>query len=517
MSLAYKIALRNLFLHKRRCFAVGAVIFVGMLCMILGNGTIAGMEKGIELNIIKGSFGELTLMSATRRNENLNSQEPLEVIEKYQQVQEVISGQAEVDEFIPMVRGTASVLDISMGRDTLNNMNDITAIFFFGVDFDRYNRMYGDNIKILVGSTLAPGERGVLINKTVRDSIFKQHDVWIIPEGGSIVEENLPKDTEIKIDNLRTRNDLVLMSMSGTTTATDVRVPVKGIFEYRQINALMGTNNLIDLETARECMGYILASDIKTDLSGENLALLEKGEDLADALFSEARMFDESVSSGEGIDYQTLLKPNVARKKNVDLDKGAYTLAQIILKKGISPEAAADRLNRSLQEAGLDGYAKAAPWKRVWPELVTNIQFFRAGLLIFIGVIYLAAILMITSVMSIATVERIDEIGTMRTIGARKGFITRMFVAETSLLALLFGGLGIIAGYAAIFVFDAAGLTTDSSNLQFIFGGSVYYPRADVSMAISGAFLLLMITMISMVYPIFSAGRVKSMDAIKRN
>lgn len=516
MLLIFKIAFKNLFLHKGRSFAVGGVIFIGAVCMILGNGTIAGREEGVERNIVKGLFGDITLISAERKNDSLtDNQEPLEMIDKYEEVQKVAATQDDVSQILPLILGYASVLDISNGLT--ETTEGIETISFWGIDFDSYKKMYGDSVVITEGAPLKPGERGILLNEEYRKTVYNLHDIWILPENGSIIKENLPKDAQADYQNLHTRNDMVLMGMTGTTSTMDVRVPVKGIFKYKRMNELISSFNLIDIETARQCMGFIAASDIKTDLSQEDQDLIKGTEEDLNSLFSKDGMVEKKMTYYAADNYDAILKAPAEEKETVDYNKGAYTLAQINLKQGITSENAADRLNRSFRDAGLDAYVRALTWKQAYPVLMRYSKIFRSGLMIFVYIIYFAAILMITNVMSMAAVERTDEIGTMRTIGARKAFVARMFVAETSLLSFLFGGLGILTGIIAVFLFDVAKLSTASAILQLLFGGDIFYPIVDINAVISGIIVLVVITAIAMVYPVFVAGRIKPMDAIKRN
>ena len=515
MFLIFKIAFRNIFLHKGRSFAVGGVIFIGALVMILGNGAIAGREEGMERNIVKGLFGDITLISSERRYDSLtDNMEPLKIIDEYEEVQKVVAKQDDVGQFLPLILGYATMLDISMGQ---TESEGIDTISFWGVDFDKYKKMYGDSVVIVEGEPLKPGERGILLNEERRKTIYNMHDIWILPENGSIIKENLPEDALADYENLQTRNDLVLMGMTGTTSAMDVRVPVKGIFKYKRMNELIASFNLLDIETARECMGYITAGDMKTDLSQEDQDLMDSTYEDLDSLFSKEGMVEEKVIENATESYDAILKAPAKEEEPVDYNKGGYTLAQINLKQGVTSEHAADRLNQSFRDASLDAYVRAVTWKSAYPILLRYSKIFRSGLMIFVYVIYFAAILMIANVMSMAAVERTDEIGTMRTVGARKGFIARMFVVETSMLSFLFGGLGILTGIGAVFLFDAVELLTTSPLLQLIIGGDVFSPRLDINAVISGIILLIVMTAIAMVYPVFVARRIKPMDAIKRN
>ena len=192
-------------------------------------------------------------------------------------------------------------------------------------------------------------------------------------------------------------------------------------------------------------------------------------------------------------------------------------MVQINLKQEVNLEAAVNRLNSAFQEASLGSYVRAVSWKQAWPVFSTFSRIFRYALGIFVNVIYFAAILMIANILSIAAVERTDEIGTMRTLGAQKGFASGMFMAETSLISLLFGVLGILSGGIAIILFDAIEIKAKSSFILFLVGGDAYCPVLDINGIVVGMIQLAFITVIAMGYPALVARRITPMDAIKRN
>jgi ABC-type lipoprotein release transport system permease subunit len=514
MRLIYRIAVRNLLRHKRRSIAVGLVIFIGAFFMTLGNGAIGGMEKGIEFNIVKGIYSDITIMPAEIKNDNLTSSiGDLTNIERYKEVKKIIKRQNDVHKFLFTLFGSAAMLDIS----TQGSSNDIETIILWGVDFDEYREMYGDNIDIIEGEALKKGEKGILINKTLRDRIYNLHNMWLLPENGSVVKENLTSEALAAYDNLRTRNDLVLMGITGSTTSTDVRVPVKGIFKYKQINDLVGNYfNFIDIETARECLGYITAADMIKDLPEEDQRLLNSVDDEAN-LFSDNPVSESNFYENPEHKSDDNLKSN--KKENVtnDYDTEAFNLGQVNVKQGESPEIASERINLAFKEANLDKFVRAVPWRRAWALISGFIGAIGSGLMIFINCIFFAAILMIANTLSMAAMERTGEIGTMRVIGAQKRFTSGMFITETSFLSFIFGGLGILSGIVAIIAFNVMDIRTASPFLQFAFGGDVFRPILEINGIITCIVQLAVIPLLGLIYPVLVARRIRPIDAMTRN
>lgn len=514
MTLICKIAFRNLFRHKGRSIAIGFVIFTGAFFMILGNGTITGMQKGLERNVVKGLLGDITILSQDRMEDNLaNSTEPWGVLDRYEDIKKVTIEQEYIDRVLPVVWGLASVLDVSQGQSG----SDFQIIVFLGSDPEKYREMYGDNIIVVEGKALEGDEKGILISDITRENIYNRHDVWIVPEKGSILKENLTDEALAGIENLTTRSDLVLMGISSTGAATDIRVPVKGIFKFKHMNEMLNGFNILDLESSRECMGFISSEEMITDLSVEDQSLLEADNEDPESLFSESSIFENELSGTVSYDFRSVSEEPEETKITFNDEMGAYTMVQVNLKEGVNLEESVERLNDYFRENNLDEYFRAVSWKDAWAFLSNIEKMFGGSLLVFVSIVYFAAILMMANTLSMAAVERTKEIGTMRTIGVPRRFVSRMFVAETSLLSLLFGGLGIAIGVGVIIIIANANITTTVPPLQLLFGGSMFSPLVDTNGVFKGIVQLLVITLIALIYPVIVARRIEPIDAVRRD
>ena len=54
----------------------------------------------------------------------------------------------------------------------------------------------------------------------------------------------------------------------------------------------------------------------------------------------------------------------------------------------------------------------------------------------------MVAVIIMMNTLVISVIERTGEIGTMRALGARKGFVWKMFLVETLTIAVVFGLIG---------------------------------------------------------------------------
>ena len=111
-------------------------------------------------------------------------------------------------------------------------------------------------------------------------------------------------------------------------------------------------------------------------------------------------------------------------------------------------------------------------------------------------VIAVVAVIIIMNTLVISVTERISEIGTMRAIGARKGFVRRMIGAETVTVAFVFGAAGVLPGLVLLFILGATGIPASNLFLRILFGGEVAQARVSPG---SVAFSLVMVAAIAVV------------------
>lgn len=115
--------------------------------------------------------------------------------------------------------------------------------------------------------------------------------------------------------------------------------------------------------------------------------------------------------------------------------------------------------------------------------------------------------IMILTVMYISVVERTQEIGVMKAIGARKKDIRRIFVSEAFLIGLFGGLIGI--GVALL-------LTVIGNNLIMdLFDTTILHPT--LAYLLFGIGISIFISMIASLIPAYSASRLDPVDALRHD
>ena len=508
MMLIWKIAWRNLWRHRGKSLVIGVILFLGALLMTVGDAMVRGANQGLEENMVKRFTGHLILVASSEKKTSIFfTNQSLKLLPDYPKIKKSLEGQEFIESFLPMTRGIAMLLH--GGEDPESGF-----LLAFGVNFAEYQKMFLQNVTEVEGALLRNGERGVLISDKSREMIFDDQNFWIIPEGAALVEKHLTPDALAQQANLELRTDLVLLGVGAENLANDIRLPVKGIFRFRTLNKAWAGTAFMDIESYRECFGYVTAADKAVELTEpQKTALAVEDED---ALFTDTNIVEKTEVNTEQYDLAAMQQQTKRVETKINLDEGAYNLVTVRLKPGVTLAEGQERLRRVLADAQAD--VKVLTWKQAAGEVAQYATMTQGALYVFVIFIFFVAVVVIMNTLSMAAIERANEIGMMRAIGARKGFISKMFFAETSLLALFFGGLGIIVGVATVWIVAALNIPVANNEfLNLLFGGDTIHPIVGALGLVSGIIQLAVVTTLAMIYPIRVARKITPLEAISKD
>ncbi len=507
MSLIIRIAWRNIFRHKGKSLIIGVILFVGALIMTIGNGVVSGMEKGLKENIIGSFTGEAVIISDKQRYENVFLEmtgKAVEPIYNVADIKKVLEKQEFVEKYLPIGKNSALILNEDGG-----NMG---SAYLLGIDFEKYRRIFPDNIKPVEGRLPLDDEKGALIPRGARNGIYYYMNIWFVPENDTIHPENLSAEAKENINNLSVKNSLVLLGSNDDNSSSDIRVGIKGVVRFKALNQVWGNFILIDIENYRRCMGYFAVSDRSVEISPERSALLAMENEKLDDMFADASFIvknDDKIQLPEKIE-----RSKIAEQKTIDIDAGAYNMVLVFFKPRTNLDEGYKKLNSVLKSENLG--VRAISWKKAIGALGSMAMLIKAALFMFVMFLFFVAVIIIVNTLSMAALERSSEIGMMRAIGARKGFISAMFFGETAILSVVFGGAGIIAGIIAVECLSLCGFSSDNDMMQLLYGGDTFRPFLSVADIALGAGQLALVTLISMIYPVKLAGNITPLDAVSR-
>lgn len=178
----------------------------------------------------------------------------------------------------------------------------------------------------------------------------------------------------------------------------------------------------------------------------------------------------------------------------------------------ISPEAATT-IDQFIEAA------RPAVWVVSWNSaagfLGKFIDFFRLLLVAVVFAFAFIALIVVTIGMTIATLQRTSTIGTMRAIGAQRGFVVAMVLSETVVLALAFGLAGAGVGAAIVTYLHHAGIPAFRDELYFFFSGPVLRPELTAGELVLSVAVTLVVSVLAVLFPTALATRIAPVTAMQ--
>jgi len=323
-------------------------------------------------------------------------------------------------------------------------------------------------------------------------------------------------------------SSITLTAMSRGGYPRSVRVKVWGTYQFESLekSQLAGAHHIMDLMTFRQLYGYttpeeraemdamraevdreVSADDAEEALFGGDAELVEPGDG------DEAQGFDEFAGTDIAGRRAEALAEQAKPYTQEELDDGMVLNAAVLLR---DPERLDDTkaaIERLSKERGLG--IQVVDWNQASGLLGQFTDAIYALFVILTGIIFLVAMAIINNAMVMATMERTREIGTMRAIGGQRGFVLRLFLLETVLLGLLFGGLGALLGGAVVAALHAAGIPATHDVLYFLFAGPALHPTLSVGTVVFALGLVLTVALLATLYPAWLATRIPPVVAMQ--
>jgi ABC-type lipoprotein release transport system permease subunit len=328
----------------------------------------------------------------------------------------------------------------------------------------------------------------------------------------------------VELYRLKPGDTLTIKAYAKSGVVEAVNVKVYGTFQFKGLekSGLAGGLSLMDLMSFRDLYGYV---------TPEKMAETKSLEKEAGVKFVPRDQAEADLFGGESSDVQTARQKHINERaemggankvKRVDLNEQVYSPEQI--EKGVVMGAAIllkdpSRLKQTLKELQALSDQRGLGLKVIdWQKAAGNLgQFvFVAKFILYLAtaIIFVVALVIINNAVVMATLQRVREIGTMRAIGARKGFVLSMVLTETVVLGLVFGTAGAALGSLFMVLLGHSGVPASNEFLYFFFSGPRLYPALSIGSLVGAFFVVVAVTCASALYPALMATRVSPIEAM---
>ena len=353
----------------------------------------------------------------------------------------------------------------------------------------------------------------------------------------------------LELYRIRIGDTLTIKSFTRSGYVQSVNLHVYGTFQFQGLekSTLAGALNLMDLVSFRELYGFLTAekrAEIEQlqkaagahDVSRENAeAELFGTAAVADTDEPKPAAKAHTGKPAPGKRVSAQATPGVApeipelsgglgqRLRREDLverlyapgetERGVVLNAAVILKdpKKI-PQAIA-----AIEAAGQrDGQPlKAISWQKASGIIGQFIMLARIVLYVAILIIFVIALVIINNALVMATLERVQEIGTLRAIGAQRRFILAMLVIEALVVGLIFGAIGAGVGALVVSIVGKVGIPARSDIWFFFFSGPRLHPFLGTTNLVVAFLAVMLVSAFSSFYPAWLAMRVTPRQAMQ--
>ena len=502
MPVIFRIAVRNLRQHSSKSLIIGIIMAVGVMILVIGNTLINTIDTGIERAFIDNYTGNVMITGKTENDISLfgvqspSGLEETPTIPDHKKIKEYIAQLPNVVEMANQITGFG-IINIEGADEGKGPYMGL----LFGIEPEEYHEVF-QNVQIVDGHYLEPGEEGLIMSQANLDTM---NEIFEMESGVG---------------------DKILITAPGSAGFKIREVEIVGVYALEFESEAASYISYIDAQTLRVMKGMNLGNQGGIDLSEEETSLLT--DDSFDA------MFDVDAFTGEAeLDFE-MTDDNLF--DILDLDTGSEASTDAVLEDAVdempaaAPESntweymllktdgqrAAARviaaLNLWFADNGIN--ARAHDWKAAAGPFSTTADVIRIVFNIAIILVAIVAIIIMTNTLVINVVERTAEIGTMRALGAHKGFIRSMVTTEVFTISVIFGFIGTILGIVVLFIVGLIGFEATNPFLEILFAGPVLKPVYSVFSVIGSWIIVVIIGMIANIYPLRLALKVQPIKAM---
>lgn len=309
----------------------------------------------------------------------------------------------------------------------------------------------------------------------------------------------------IQLYPFRVGDTITLSAFTKAGYLRSINAKVYGIYTIEGLegNDLAGSLSLTDLVTFRELYGQrtaALDAELAAMKSDTGIADVAR-EDAEAALFGDDSAAVEvktvEAASGDGAVVDKVERKEITTFDQGTVNDGMVISVGVLLKDGVDAEAARARIATIADGLGL----KVSDWRQATGLIGQMTLVVRAILLGAIVILFVVTIVILNNSLVMATLERVAEFGTLRAIGAQKGFVNAMVVFETAVLGSIAGVSGAIVGVAFVAWLHQVGIPAPADVFQVIFGGPRLYPTVTIGNVLAGLFATLIVAVFATLYP----------------
>lgn len=473
----FTLALKNIFSRKSSLIIIVFISFIFTLLFLVNN-FFDETEKGISQTYTDSFTGDFIIRPVSKYPISLLGDDT------------PLTGELTKLDILPQYLDIKQILETNTKvKNTVNQLTDVARLqrsefeldsFVFGIDARDYTSLLS-GIEILEGKAFSEDEKGIMLSS----KIAKDARVGV----GDFIEIIMVEGMSVSIRSL----------------------PITAIYDYPMYTEVLNRIVLVNADSLRELKNISNTQLIDDSaIQGENTKLLDSSpdfdslDDLFNDLFSDASFVD-------AIYNDDLLFAESTEEFETENTAWNFIIGQV--EDGQSISHTIRQLNSSFKKASIP--VEAVNWRAAAGATASYLYFLRLILNIGVIIILLSGFIIINNTLSIHVIDRTQEIGSMRAIGAKKSFIALLFLSETLVLTLLASLCAIIFGLSIQTILNASSISIKNDFLMQLIGSEILH----LSNSIKSFTILLLasfgLTLLSWFSPVKTALSVSPLNAMR--
>lgn len=506
----FKLAFRNLFSNKVKSGIIVALMALATFLTVLGFGILNYSKQQTE-NVCRSDYcGDIFISGKVQKSKGrtvtptmtgpftMGVSIEMPTMPYLMQSDKILEKLKTIDSVADFSRGVSvsgGIKRPNLDEDTRYfseasiSPDDIIGAYFLGINSVDHKRMY-NSIIITEGS---------------------------VPETGAflIIPNELKKRYKTKFNQSLNIGDVIFLTAFSRVPKT-IEMKVSAFYDYAHPETDISYICYIDLRSNRilgnMTVGAQTASEIpdSIDLTASELS----EEDLFSGAFEVVQSSEDYSDAETDGDLLSILGDTELRDSLNMPDSDSWHYITVKLDNKIKTADVIKELNSWFEENDIE--AQAASWDTAMHFYAQKLDATKKLMIIILVLLSIVSLVVIMNTLVVSIMERTSEIGTMRAIGAKKGFVRKMFLAESFALGVAGLLVGIVLAVVAGSIFNIFGMPAGDIG-KSLFGFSVI----RVSLGLSGigltSVIIIVASLLATVYPLAVALQISPLEAINKN
>lgn len=512
MKQVLQIAFKNTWEHKAKSLIMILLIAIGVGILLTGNSIFYTSEKFLHNTFIENYTGDI-MITGIMQKKNYEAT----LFGEYTRGPSVSFGENNMP-YIPQKEKIETKLNsIPEVKTYANSAFGIGLTSYDGIPDDW--EASGDHsffkiLTLLLGIDSANYWKTFDSIEIIEGSIPENSDTPFI----LLDSENFPQNFEKYYERPLKVNDQILIKNLSMSSGSAVSVRVAGFFKVKRGREIDGRIAYMDITSLRTLMGMTAGANVAQEIPDSiDLSLSNQSED---DLFSDS--FDNSFAIEEFntesnftmTSVDSILGDTTLRDKLNMPDEDAWHHITIKLQNSKDTDKIIQELTTWFKDEGIE--AKAVNWVNAAQQYTDAIFIFKQAFNIILIIFAVVLFLVIMNALIVSVIERTKEIGTMRAIGASKGFVRSLFLFETLFLSIIGVAGGIILSTGIVTLLNALNIAITNDTLKQLLGKS-FYVSMDYMSALWSFIMVLIAGFLANMYPMWLALRISPLKAMQSN